>query len=398
MRQRRLSRFLATAAMTMAAIAASAASVAYAVEPVRIGFSIGKTGIFASAAPSEMNSYELWREQVNAAGGLSIGGKEKRPVQFVVYDDQSDPAQAARIYEKLITQDKVDLVMAPYGTPTHVAVVPVLERYKMPMVGNTAASAKLRELQAKHIWFVTGAFPDRVADGLVQLMKANNVKTVALLVNVSPFSKEVQSYLEPALKAQGMQTTVSVQYPPDIKDMTVQLLKVKAAHPDAVLSLSYPSDSTIYVRQAKELGIAAPFQFVLLGPGASFFPKLLGAATNNLLMMGDWAPTLNAQSQQFYDAYKKKFNEAPDFLDSAETWASCQVLEQAVARVGLDHDKLTQAIATGQFDTILGTIRFDGVENRATRMAILQMRNGQPQVVWPKEIATSRFEPKSGWQ
>jgi len=391
-----LSRFLAAAAAAVGL--AIAGSAAHAAEPVRIGFSIGKTGIFASAAPSEMNSYELWREQVNAAGGLSIGGKEKRPIEFVVYDDQSDPAQAARIYEKLITQDKVDLVMAPYGTPTHVAVVPVLERYRMPMVGNTAASAKLRDLKAKHIWFVTGAFPDRVADGLAQMMKANGIKTAALLVNVSPFAKEVQSYLEPALKAQGIETVVSVQYPPDIKDMTVQLLKVKAAHPDAVLSLSYPSDSTIYVRQAKELGIATPFQFVLLGPGASFFPKLLGAATNDLLMMGDWAPTLNAQSQQFYDAYKKKFNEAPDFLDSAETYASCQVLQQAVERAGLDRDKLTQAIAMGQFDTIFGHIRFDGVENRVARMVVLQMRNGQPEVVWPQDIAKSRFRPKTSWQ
>ncbi|MFM0245581.1 amino acid ABC transporter substrate-binding protein [Paraburkholderia sediminicola] len=365
---------------------------------MRIGFSIGKTGIFAAAAPSELNSYELWREQVNAAGGLSIGGKEKRPVEFVVYDDQSDPAQAARIYEKLITQDKVDLVMAPYGTPTHVAVVPVLERYKMPMVGNTAASAKLRGLNARHIWFVTGAFPDRVASGLVQMMKASNVKSVALLVNVSPFSKEVQSFLEPALKAQGIQTVVSVEYPPDIKDMTVQLLKVKAAHPEAVLSLSYPADSTIYVQQAKELGIATPFQFVLLGPGASFFPKLLGSATNNILMMGDWAPTLNPMSKQFYDAYRKKYKEAPDYLDSAETYASCQVLEAAVARAGLDRDKLTQAIASGQFDTILGNIRFDGVENRVTRMAVLQMRDGHPELVWPPEIATSKYQPKTGWQ
>src|SRR3970282_2511005 len=99
-------------------------SPAQGAKPVRIGFSIAKTGIFASAAPSQLNAYELWREQINARGGLEIG-KEKRPVEFVQYDDQSNPGQAAKIYEKLITQDKVDLLLAPWGTPTHIAVAPV---------------------------------------------------------------------------------------------------------------------------------------------------------------------------------------------------------------------------------------------------------------------------------
>lgn len=392
MRPSFLRRLAAAASLAVACIGA------HAVEPVRIGFSIAKTGIFAMAAPSQLNSYELWREEVNASGGLEIGGKGKRPVEFVVYDDQSNPSQAARIYEKLITQDKVDLIMAPWGTPTHVAVVPVLERYKMPMVGNSAASVKLRSLNAKHIWFVTGAFPDRVASSLAQMLKAQQMKSVALLVNVSPFSKELEAALLPALKAQGVEVVMSVEYPPDIKDMTVQLSEVKSRNPDAVLSLSYPSDSTIYVRQAKELGIKAPFQFVLLGPGMSFFPKLFGSTTNDLLMMGDWAPSLNAKSQQFYEAYQKKYHESPDFLDSAEAFASCEVLQAAVARAGLDPAKLTQTLASGTFDTILGNIHFNGVENAVTQAAVLQMRDGKRELVWPPQIATAKFQAKTNWQ
>src|SRR4051812_13265621 len=89
----------------------AAAAMGQAADPVRIGFSIAKTGLFAAAAPSQLNAYELWKDQVNAAGGLDVKG-EKRPVELVFYDDQSDPGKAVRIYEKLITDDKVDLLLA----------------------------------------------------------------------------------------------------------------------------------------------------------------------------------------------------------------------------------------------------------------------------------------------
>src|SRR5208282_639090 len=117
--------------------------IANAADPVRIGFSAAKTGLFAGAADGQIKTYELWKDAVNAGGGLDVKGV-KRPVEFVFYDDQSDPGKAVQIYEKLITDDKVDLLLAPYGTPAHIAIAGVVERHKFPLVGNTAASVKLR--------------------------------------------------------------------------------------------------------------------------------------------------------------------------------------------------------------------------------------------------------------
>ena len=170
------------------------------IKPIRLGFSMAKTGMFAAAAPSQLNAYVLWRDQLNAEGGLEVAGQGRRPIEFVQYDDQSNPGQAAKIYEKLITQDKVDLLLAPWGTPTHIAIAPVIERFKFPLIGNTAASVSLRDLKPGNIWFVTAAFPDRVARELASMAKAEGVKTVALLTNVLPFSKEVKGFLEPALQ------------------------------------------------------------------------------------------------------------------------------------------------------------------------------------------------------
>lgn len=388
-------KWLAGAVTVAIAIAAHGTASAQG-KPVRIGYSIAKTGIFAPAAPSQLNAYELWKEQVNARGGLEIG-KEKRKIEFVEYDDQSNPGQAAKIYEKLISQDKVDLLLAPWGTPTHIAIAPVLERFKFPMVGNTAASTKLRELKPGNMWFVTPAFPDRVAKELAAMAKANGVKSVALLTNVLPFGKEIKGFLEPELKTQGITVSVNEEYPPDIKDMTALLTKVKQAKPDGILVLSYPSDSPLYVRQAKELALSAPFQFVMVGPGIDFFPKVLGSAANELVTIGHWAPSRNAKAKAFNDAYVARFKERPDYLDTIESYLSCEILEQAVKTAGLDRNKLRDAIAKGKFDTINGTIQFKGMENTVTATGFLQLQKGEPQIVWPTAGATAKFVPKAGW-
>jgi branched-chain amino acid transport system substrate-binding protein len=231
---------LAAAALSLGAAGAHA----QADKPLRLGFSMARTGMLANATPSQMNTYELWREQVNARGGMDVGGT-KRKVEFVVYDDQSKPEQAVRIYEKLITDDKVDLLLAPWGTPFHISIAPVLEKHKFPMVGNTAASVALRQVKPGYIWFPTSAIPDRIGSELTAFLKANNVKTAVVLANVLPFTKEIKNFLEPELKKAGIDVKLSTEYPPDIKDMTSILTQAKQANPDAVLALAYPGDSVL---------------------------------------------------------------------------------------------------------------------------------------------------------
>ena len=329
------------------------AGLAQAAEPVKIGFSLSKTGMFASAIPSQLNVYELWKDEVNAAGGLDVGG-ERRPIEFISYDDQSDPANAVKIYEKLITNDKVDLLLAPWGTPFHFAVAGVLDRYKFPMVGNSAASVQLRE---------------------------------------------IKEYLMPVLEREGIEVLVDEAYPPGVKDMTAMLLKVKNANPDAVLSLSYPSDSVLYTMTAREIGIAAKFQLVLIGPTIDFFGQMFGPAADGLITVGHWSPHQKAwpRAKPFFDAYVAKFNTRPDYLDSALAYMSVEILEQAVAKAGLDKEALRQTIASTTFDTINGPVRFDGVQNATTPTMFLQIQAGEAQIIWPPDQATANVIPKPAW-
>lgn len=391
-------RLVMSSIAALAAMVFAPATFAQADKPIRIGYSMARTGMLANATPSQNNTYELWKEQVNARGGMDVGGT-KRKVEFVTYDDQSKPEQAVRIYEKLITDDKVDLLLAPWGTPFQIAVAPVLEKFKFPMVGNTAASVSLRQVKPGYIWFPTSAIPDRIGVELTAMLKANNVKSAVVLANVLPFTKEIKNYLEPELKKAGIEIKLSTEYPPDIKDMTSILTQVKQANPDAVLALAYPGDSVLYAKQAKELGLASPVQFIAIGPSDAFFAKAVGAtAAEDVITIAHWSPRPEWKgSQAFYDAYVKKYGEDPDYLNSALAWMSLEILETAVAKNGLDKGKIRDTISKDTFDTINGKVKFDGVQNVITPTAFVQTQKGKLQIVWPKSIATGQYEAKKSW-
>ncbi len=384
MKRRHLLGLAATAAMTLAALPAAAA------DPVRIGYTMARTGLFAAAAPSQEQAYTLWQEQVNARGGLNVAG-EMRPVEFVSYDDESDPAKSAQLYERLITSDNVDLLIAPWGTPHHLNLAGVAETYGFPVVGNTAASVAIREVAPGNIWFPTSAIPDRIGPELAAMLSEAGVGSVSIIANVLPFGQENLGFLTPALEAAGIEIRMSENYPPDISDMTPLITQIKAAGADAVIALTYPADAFLYAGQARELGVEAKLQFMLIGPTIDAFHKAFGPAADGIVTLAHWSPEQAAwpRAKPFFDAYVARWGQAPDYLDSALAYMSLEILEQAVAKAGLDRDALREAIATGTFDTINGEVRFDGVQNAVTPTAFVQRQGDKMQLVWPAAIATA---------
>ncbi|HBT33826.1 MAG TPA: hypothetical protein DEB15_13905 [Pusillimonas sp.] len=386
------------ARLALATLALSVTATSFAAEPVRIGFGISKTGALAPTAAGPLAAYELWKDQVNAQGGLDVAGT-KRPVEFVVYDDQSDSGKEAAIYEKLITDDKVDLLLSPWGSHNHFSIVGVLEKHAFPMVGSTAASQQIRSLKAKNIWFPTSAIPDKNGVEMARMLKDLGVKTAAVATVQIGFPMENRQELLPALKEAGIEVVLDQQYAPGVKDMTGILADIKRLKPDAVIGLSYPPDAILYMRGAREQNIEAPFQFLLVGPTAAFFSDMFGDKLDNIVTMGHWSPEKAdwPGAREFFEAYKEKTNETPDYLDAVLTYVSCQILEQAVAKAGLDKDALRETIASETFSTINGPISFNGVQNDVTPTMFLQFQDGVAQIVHPPEMATAEFKPKQQW-
>ena len=132
-------------------------------EKIRIGFSISLTGPYAPGAIDQMRAYEMWLGKVNEEGGIFVKAFSKKlPVEFVYYDDKSDMGTAVKIYEKLMTADKVDLLLTPFSTTVVFSVIPIADKYKIPMIGATASSTRIREIDTKYFWFITPCQPDKV--------------------------------------------------------------------------------------------------------------------------------------------------------------------------------------------------------------------------------------------
>ena len=369
-------------------------------ESIRLGYSIALTGVNSAAAQSVVESYAVWEEIVNKRGGIYVKEYGKKlPVKMVYYDDQSDPGTAVRIYEKLLTQDKVDLLLPPWGTPTHFAVAPLAQKYKVPIVGGTAASVKLRELRNEWFWFVSW-MPDSQERAIVDLLKDLKVKSAAVAYVQEIFPKENLQFLEPYLREAGISTILLKDYPVAEKDLKTLLSQIKATNPDAVICLSYPPDTMTIVTQAQEVGLNPKFMFGLVGPGMLVFKPKFGPAVEGISTMGNWTPRMKAYgNREFVQAYETKYKQSPDPLDSVLGYVPCQIMEQAIEKVGsLDRQKLRECIASSEFQSIQGPVKFKGSENAAAVAGVLQWQKGAMEIIWPKSIATAApIYPKPAW-
>ena len=391
-----LKRLGATAAL--AGAIAMLGGVAHAAD-VKIGYSLGRTGILAAAVAVQDQAYILWREQVNARGGLNIGGMEKRKIgEFISYDDQSDAGKIPQIYEKLISDDQVDLLLAPYATYLHVAITGVIEKNRFPLVGNTASSVLVRDLNARYMFF-TEKLPDDYSKVVVDFLKSQDFKRAALFTLQLSFNLEMKKFTKPLLDEAGIELVIDQEYPPDIKDFTSIVNAVKQANVDAVIGYTYPADSVMYMDKARELDVTSPMQFLLIGPSIPFFAAKYGSNLDGLVSVGHWTKDAKfTGAREFHDAYLKRWNEKPDNLDSVIGYVSVQILEEAVAQAGLDREKLRDAIAGGSFDTIMGLVEYENNNNSTTTAGLLQYQGDDNQIIWPPEIATADFIKKPAWQ
>jgi branched-chain amino acid transport system substrate-binding protein len=365
---------------------------------VRVGYSIGQTGPLASSTPVQSQAYTLWGEQVNARGGLEIAGAGRKKVEFVVYDDQSQGNRAAQAYERLINTDRVDLLLAPYASPMHLGVLPIIERFKRPTIGNTIGTTAARDAHSKYMFF-TQALPDTWGAEVANLIKSLGSKRVAVSMAQQPFCIEFRKAAVPALQNAGLEVVFNQEYAADIKDMTPLLSGIKASNPDFLLAITYLNDSVPMVTQARELGLKVDYFFELLGPAQPSFVSRFGDNANGILSVGFWSRhSKTTGSAEFFDGYVKRWNMPPDDKDGSIAYISCQILEQAVKRAGIDPEKLRTELSSATFDTMMGKVKYNEQNvNIGAPPGFIQMQNRINEVVWPPEQASAKIIKKAAW-
>ena len=365
--------------------------------PVKVGYAIARTGPWAGGAQvSQEPNFLLWAEQQNAAGGLNVKGT-RRPIELVSSDDRSDIETCVRTYEKLMGSDKVDLVLPPWGSNANFAIAPIANRMGYPFLAPTALSRRLVEMKLPY-FFLLLQQPKPMMDALVDLLKANGAKTMAVIYVDDLFGLENYAALKVAVQGSGITIVEDKSYPLGVKDLGPVLRSMKDKAPDAFVGLTYPPDTILASKQAKEIGFNPKFFYASVGTAFQLYRNVMAAGAEGVLGMGSWNVKTSPGAKAYFDAHVKKFQKEPDRWASGACWAGLEIMTAAVAKAGLDRKAIRDYVASTEHATIIGKIRFVGSENVGTPGSVSQWQKGEFEVVWPKPIATAALQtPKPPW-
>jgi branched-chain amino acid transport system substrate-binding protein len=380
--------------------------------PIKIGIGLALTG--AGAAPSKViqTALEIWRDDVNAKGGL-LG----RPVQLVILDDQSTPANVPNIYTKLITVDKVDLLLGPYGTNFVAPAMPTIMQHNKLTISFTAIGIN-REFKYPKYFSMVSVGPDGInafSKGFFEIAAAQNPKpqTVAILAADAEFARASADGAREELKKHGFRVVYDQSYPPATSDFAPVMRAVQASNADIVFIGAYPPDNVGIIRAANEIGLNPKmFGGAMIGMLVTPIKVNLGPIANGLIVGENFAAAMASQSPAAADFLKRYSVKATaanidplGFAWGPFAYGAGQVLAQAVTETkSLDHNTLADYMHKADFKTVAGDFAFaaDG-EWRKARQVWTQVQNAQPNnldqfregkvqpILWPPDFKTGNI-------
>jgi branched-chain amino acid transport system substrate-binding protein len=379
-------KLLLTMATALAALTLPLA--ANAADPVRIGVALSQTGNLADSAAPYFRGLDLWREQANARGGLA-----GRPVEFVVYDDRSDPATAARLYEKLITGDKVDFVISSLGSATAATGSAVAEKHKMLMINGGGAAEAIQQRGFKYV-FQTAARISSYADGVIPMVEKYHVKSIALVSRDYAAARDISKAIKESLSGRDVKVVMDEYFPAGTADFSSQIAKGQQLQPDLWIGLLYPSEAIETVRQFHSMNYM-PKLFIANGVSQQDFIAAAGQDAEYALGMSLYEPSLPSEgNKEFVKTYREKYNGDPGYY-AAFGFVAGTVLEAAVKQAGsIDIEKVRDVLTTLKMGTVMGRHEVDPATYMqiGVRGLLVQIQNGKREVIWPEEFKTA--EPK----
>ena len=330
---------------------------------VRIGMSMPQTGSLGAGGQSALVALRMWVDDVNQKGGL-LG----RKVEFIVYDDQTNPANVPGIYTKLLDVDKVDLLIAPYGTVPTAPVMPMVKQRNLLLMGNFSfqVNAKVQH----DMWFNNAPWNDASSwsDGFFKNGQKLGAKTIAFLAADQEFAQNLANGARELAKKANIRSVYDQNYPPTTTDFSSLVRGIRAAKPEMVFVMSYPNDSVAIVRAVNEIGVGS--QVLMFGGGMvglQFTPIMssLGSLLNGITNYNSYVPGMKYPGiEDFLGRYAKRAAEAKvdplGFYLPPFNYAIGQMLEQAVnGTKSLDQKRLAQYLRGNEMKTIVGPIRYD---------------------------------------
>jgi branched-chain amino acid transport system substrate-binding protein len=380
------------AALALGALPAGAA------DTIVFGAAVSLTGKTAKEGEYTRDGYNFFVDKINEMGGITVGGK-KYKVSVKYYDDESKSERTAQLIEKLINEDKVTFILGPYGSAPTGTAAPICEKYKIPMIEANGSAESIFNKGYKYTFAVLS--PAKLyLKGLVDLVlsKDKTVKTVAVLGENEPFSKEVAAGGAEYAKEKGLNVVYQELYPVNSQDVSALLTNIKAKNPDLVLGAGHLQDALLIVKQAKDLGVSPKAIGFSVGPSSPEFRENLKGNADYIFGATQWTEALKYNGDDpwrtpkaYGDAFRAKnpkYTVIP--YQVAESTAAVIAFWRAIEKANsLDPTKVRDAIAALDIMTFYGQVKFDsrGI-NTFKPMAIEQLQpDGRKYTVWPANVA-----------
>jgi branched-chain amino acid transport system substrate-binding protein len=363
--------------------------------PIEIGASLPLTGEFSEPGKAAQQGYKVWEAMINEGGGL-LG----RKVKFIIRDDASDQNTVVADYTSLISRDKVDLLAGTFSSLLNIPASTVAERNKMLYVEPAGGAPEIFERGYKHLFFAQQATADKQGDvwaeWVLGLPADKRPKTAAYPTLDDPFAIPVLEGIREKFEAAGIKTVQKSTYPADTSNFDSIANDVKSANPDVVVHGATFADGVGFTRAMKKVGFKPKMFFETSAPsfGDQFLKGVGKDSTEGVFYAVSHTPEASTPgNDEFVAKYKELYGgtEVPE--DAADAFATAQVMQAAVEAVKSvdrqDQTKLADWVRDNQVETILGPLTWDEDGRPEGEFLIGQWQDGKPEIVLPKEAATS---------
>lgn len=386
-----------------AAVGAMFATPAFAAHTITIGMTASKTGALNVDSLLTLHGAELWRDQVNARGGIKVGNRRYK-VRFVEYDDQSQAGRVQQLYTRLITKNHARFLFSPYSSGLTATAAVISEEYGKVMLDGGGAEEKIFQLGNKHLFQVITPAGAYLSGAIAELKKHDPHAKVAFVYSDDPFSKAVVAAAKKQAVAAGFTVAMDESYPPQTTDFTAIINKIVSSGADAFLGGGHYADGATLARQMHDQKADLKWASILVAPDSAQF-KSLGAAARDITVPSQWEPQVKYTPKfgptvaQFTRAFKAKYKVAPDY-HAASGYDEGLVLEHAIEEArSVSPKKVTAKLNAMRTTTFFGGLRFsndpaDHGLQLAHKMVLAQwqMKDGKlvKEMVWPGGAATAK--------
>jgi len=387
----------------VAAIGAFAAMPAVAANTITIGMTVSQTGSLNVDSVSQLRGSELWRDEVNAAGGIKAGGKRYQ-VKFVSYDDQSQGGRVQQLYTRLIVQDHSQFLFSPYSSGLVATAAVISEQYGKVMLIGGGAEGKTYELGNKYLFQCITPADQYLSGAIAELKEHDPHAKVAIVYSDDPFSKAVVAAAREQAKAAGFSVVLDESYPPTNTDFGPLINKIISSGADAFLGGGHYPDGATLARQLHDQKAGMKWVSILVAPDSEKF-KTLGDAALGITVPSQWEPQVKYQPMfgptiaQFTAQFRAKFKEDPDY-HAASGYVVGLLLQHAIEQArSIDPEKVTAELNKIDTTTFFGRNKFatdaghHGLQvAHQMVLAQWQAKGGQldKEMVWPDAAATAK--------